>query len=347
MGSKTLRMTTIKDIASRAGVSFKTVSRVVNGVPSVDPDTRARVQATIQEMGYVPNQAARQLRGTPRTIGFLYDNPNSNYVVEVQEGIIEACRSMGYEVLIHPVKSTDADAHAEVLRLGQRAEVGGLVLTPPLSENVALIDQLLDSGIAAATVVSGAEPPDSRLPTVHVDDRYAARTLTNKLVDLGHREIAFFEGDAGHQSTQERRQGWEEALIAHGLSADRGLVLPGEYTFSSGVERADELLQKMRTVTAIIACNDEIAAGVLFSARRLGLRIPHDLSIVGFEDSPFSRQSWPNLTTARQSNRSLGAHAARLLMESLSSGEMEASAPAIAVQPEVLFRDSIAPPAAV
>ncbi|MEL7044674.1 MAG: LacI family DNA-binding transcriptional regulator, partial [Pseudomonadota bacterium] len=106
-------MTTIKDIASRAGVSFKTVSRVVNGVPSVDPDTRARVQATIQEMGYVPNQAARQLRGTPRTIGFLYDNPNSNYVVEVQEGIIEACRSMGYEVLIHPVKSTDADAHAE------------------------------------------------------------------------------------------------------------------------------------------------------------------------------------------------------------------------------------------
>lgn len=337
--------TTIKDIAEHAGVSFKTVSRVINGVSTVDADLAKRVQASIDELNYVPNQSARRLRGAATTVAFVYDNPNSNYVVELQEGIIDACRQRNFEVLIHPGSGDLQADRDEIVALGRRAEVAGVILTPPLSEDDTLVGHLKKTNVKMVRIMSGATSPDPTVPTVHVNDRQAAFELVNHLLELGHQRIAFLEGDASHRSTIERRLGYEAALREHGIRLLKTLVIPGEYTFSSGVERSTRLFKKIPPVSAIVACNDEIAAGVLFAARRAGLEVPQDLSIIGFEDSPFSRQSWPNLSTARQSNRDLGAKAASLLVEQLGpSGDSAGRELSVGVMPEIVLRESSAEP---
>ena len=340
-------MTTIKDIAEHAGVSFKTVSRVINGVPTVSRELSERVQASIAALNYVPNQSARRLRGTASTVAFVYDNPNSHYVVELQEGIIGACRQRNFEVMIHPGCGDAAADRRDVENLARRADVGGLILTPPLSEDDSFVKRLAEAGIDLVRIVSGTPSPDPAIPTVHVNDRQAAFELVAHLLALGHERIAFLEGDAVHRSTLERRKGYEQALRRYRRPVDRSLIVPGEYTFSSGAERLESLLAKGPDVSAIVACNDEIAAGVLFATRCAGLEIPRDLSIVGFEDSPFSRQSWPRLSTARQSNRELGAQAASLLVGQIARAPDREKPPcSVGITPEVVLRESTAAPGA-
>ncbi|MBE8716502.1 LacI family DNA-binding transcriptional regulator [Cellvibrio polysaccharolyticus] len=332
---------TIKDVAKLAGVSFKTVSRVINKEATVGQELQDKVWKAVKELNYQPNLSARLLRGAASSIGFIYDNPNSNYVIEMQKGILGECRRQGYELVIHPCDSRADNLIEEIVGMVDRSRVGGLILTPPMSETPEVLAALSKRKIRFVRILSGVQPPDEKSPCVYIDDRTAAFRITQYLIDLGHRAIAFLGGEEAHKSSGERYEGYKAALKENKITLDRKLVVNGEYSFESGVKRTRQLLSMSGTPTAIFACNDEIAAGTLFAARILGIDVPQQLSIVGFEDSPFSRQAWPNLTTAQQPNATIASRATELLVESIRNPAQKIDSEGF--YPQLIVRDSTCP----
>lgn len=339
------KKSTIKDVARAANVSFKTVSRVINREPTVGEDLRKRVWAAVRELDYQPNLQARQMRGASSFIGFVYDNPNSHYIIEMQEGILNECRRRGFELVIHPCDSNDANIINEVLNIVHRNQIGGLILAPPVSESTEVAEALAKRNVRTVRIISAEEPPNDDPFCIFVDDRSAARTITAYLIDLGHRDIAFFGGEKEHHSSIERLEGYTDALTEAGIAVDPELIVDGQYSFESGVQRGKDLLGSGSRPSAVFACNDEIAAGTLFAARLLGLSIPEDLSIVGFEDSPFSRQTWPKLSTARQPNRTIAERATGLLIDAIRDNDPIANGTERGFYPQLVVRDSTAAPA--
>ena len=201
----------------------------------------------------------------------------------------------------------------------------------------------MKNNIQFVRIVSGSNQPDDLTPSIYVDDFHAAYDITEYLIHLGHRSIAFLGGQLAHRSSVERLNGYKAALEHHGIPADQRLILGGDYSFDSGSERTTRLLNLDPTPTAIFACNDEIAAGSLFAARVKQVAVPRDLSIVGFEDSPFSRQSWPRLTTAHQPNTDIAQSAADLLIKTIRATRQEDSqeeALNTGFRPELVVRES-------
>ncbi len=336
---------TIKDVARLAGVSFKTVSRVINNEPTVGKDLQEKVWSAVKELNYQPNLSARQLRGAPSFIGFVYDNPNSHYVIDIQRGILNECRKQGFELVIHPCDAKHDDIHDEITAMVKRSHIAGLILTPPMSEMPSIVELLTELDVNFVRILSGSSEPDKLAPCVYIDDRKAGENITQYLIDLGHRNIGFLAGETEHKSSGERYQGYLDALNKNNIPLKPALVMPGEYSFESGVERTKRLLNTDEKPSAIFACNDEIAAGTLFAARLMGVSVPQNLSIVGFEDSPFSRQTWPKLTTAQQPNDTIAASAAAILIATVrgSKGEDEAQAIVNDFHPQLIVRDSTCP----
>ena len=335
---------TIKDVAKLAGVSFKTVSRVINKEVTVGQDLQDRVWKAVKELNYQPNLSARLLRGAASSIGFIYDNPNSNYVIDMQHGILGECHRQGYELIIHPCDAKSENIIDEVLGMIDRSRVGGLVLTPPMSEMPEVLAALSKRKIKFVRILSGSHPPDDKAPCIFIDDRTAAYRITQYLIDLGHKSIAFLGGEEAHKSSIERLEGYKAALKDNKLPIDKKLIVGGEYSFESGVKRTRQLLSANSKPSAVFACNDEIAAGTLFAARIQGVDVPHQLSIVGFEDSPFSRQAWPNLTTAQQPNRTIAQRATALLIECIrNSNNADHKVDSEGFYPQLIVRDSTCP----
>lgn len=334
---------TINDVAHHAGVSMKTVSRVINNEPSVKPETRDKVMAAVEALNYQPNHAARNLAGTRSyTIGYVYDNPNAYYVIDMQHGILNECRRQGYELVIHPCNHRSERIRDELIEMVKHTRVAGLVLTPPFSEMPEIIKALEAQGVDMVRIVSGTEVGRQACSAVFVDDHAAAYALTQHLIDNGHTRIGFLCGGLEHRSTTERQEGYEAALRDAGIKVDERLILPGEYSFDSGVKGAKKLLSRKERPSAIFASNDEMAAGALFAARLMGISIPEELSIVGFEDSPFSRQTWPQLTTAHQPNRLIAQQATNLLISRIRQHEGDAKDNAFnrVFIPELVTRES-------
>jgi LacI family transcriptional regulator len=337
---------TIKDVAKLAGVSFKTVSRVINHEPSVGEELKAKVWVAVDELNYQPNLSARQMRGGASFIAFIYDNPNSHYVIDMQRGLLDECKRQGYELLIHPTDSKSQDSTDELIRLAANSHIAGLVLTPPFSESDDLTQSLLAKNIDFVRILSGSVSPDQLGPCVFVDDYQAAFEITDYLIGLGHRSIAFLGGHEDHRSSVERYNGFKAALEHHSIPLDPQLVMPGDYDFDSGAQRSAKLFELAPRPTAIFACNDEIAAGALFAARISAIEVPESVSIVGFEDSPFSRQTWPKLTTAHQPNIAIAECAARLLIDVVRPSKQDDQlheVPDCCFQPRLLARDSTGP----
>jgi len=334
---------TINDVAKLSGVSIKTVSRVMNNEPSVRQLTREKVQAAVKELNYQPNLAARNLAGTKSfTIAYVYDNPNAYYIIDMQEGILSACRQQGFELLINPCDSQQENITEEIINTIKQARVAGLVLTPPFSERPEFVKRITDLDIKVVRIMSGDVAPDELSPCVMVNDRDAAQTITQHLIDLGHKKIGFIAGGAEHMSTIERYKGYRRALKSNDIEFNKNLVIEGEYSFESGVNGAKQLLAEevihAERPTAIFSCNDEIAAGALFAARLMNIKIPEQLSIAGFENSPFSRQTWPKLTTANQPNKQIANDATSLLISQIrkQKGNNEISQ----YVPQLVVRDS-------
>ena len=191
--------------------------------------------------------------------------------------------------------------------------------------------------------MSATSDPGDDCPCVYVDDRGATHDIVEHLIRLGHQRIGFLWGGKEHRASTERFNGYIDALRDYGVNRDDALIVEGDYSFDDGFRGARKLLALPDPPSAIFGSNDEIAAGALNAARSLRMEVPHDLSIAGFEDSPFSQQSWPSLTTARQATQDMVAHATRLLISQLERHRQEPIGNR-GFRPELVVRSSTAPP---
>lgn len=337
---------TINDVAKLAGVSMKTVSRVINKEPSVRKKTYDVVMEAVNELNYQPNLAARNLAGTSSfTVGLVYDNPNAYYVIDMQNGVLSRCKDEGYELVIHPCSYTDDNMEDDFKTMIKRSRLAGLVLTPPLSEQSSITNMLDELNIHYVRVLSGRPTDEDQDTCIYVNDYKAAYEITTHLLTLGHKNIGFICGDKEHKSTSERLEGYKAALEDHNSQANSDFIYDGKYSFESGVEGAKALLadNNKLAITAILGGNDEMAAGALFASRLMGIQIPEQLSITGFENSPFSRQTWPKLTTAHQENDVISQHAARLLFTKTRGARNQDKDIITSFTPSIVIRDSSGP----
>jgi len=333
------RRPTINDIARLAGVSKKTVSRVINASPFVRDDTRARIEAVIAELGYAPDPQARGLAyGRAFLIGLVYDNPNPQYVVNMQLGLLDGMRGSGFELVVHPCDRSSPTFLEDLASFVERQRLYGVILTPSVSEDEGAAKLMREIGCAYVRVASvSLDKPEHMIET---RDRLGGREAAAHLAELGHTRIAFVSGPQTFRSSHERRSGFEEALNERGLSLAKAYVAEGAYTYDSGIEKGRELLTMGERPTAIFAGNDEMAAGVLQAARQLGIRVPEDLSVVGFDDFQIASRLWPTLTTVRTPTREIG----RLAVERLMGREDDSRDPKSRL-PSLVVRESTAPPA--
>lgn len=294
------RRPTIDDVAQLAGVSIKTVSRVFNREPNVRQETRDRVISAAKTLDYQPNLSARQLASN-RTflVGLLYDNPNpeneNDYVTAVQSGSLRACREHGYHLLISPCQADSPDLARDVIGLSK--QVDGFIVLQPLSDVESLNQLLLENEVPCVRVSQRAF---DGLPRISVGDVEAADDMTDYLVQLGHRRIGFIIGHPDHGQSHDRLAGYRRALNRHDIGFEVGLVEQGHFDYASGYSCARKLLSSTEPPTAIFASNDPMATGVLSAAHEMGLEVPRQLSVAGYDDTPLARHAWPTLTTVRQ-----------------------------------------------
>lgn len=332
------RRPTINDIARLAGVSKKTVSRVINASPFVRSDTRERIEAVIAELGYAPDPQARGLAyGHSFLIGLVYDNPNPQYVVNMQLGLLDGMRGSSFELVVHPCDRGSPSFLADLKSFVERQRLFGVVLTPSVSEDDRVAQLMRDIDCSYVRVASvSLDQPEHMIET---RDRLGGRAAAGHLADLGHTRIAFVSGPPTFRSSHERRAGFEEALAERGLALDANYAVEGAYTFDSGIACGRTLMQRSPPPTAIFAGNDEMAAGVLQAARQLELRVPEDLSLVGFDDFQIASRLWPTLTTVRTPTREIG----RLAVERLMGRDDPQRDPENRL-PVLVVRESTAPP---
>lgn len=304
---------TIKQVSELAGVSFKTVSRVLNREKHVGADTRRRVEDAMAALNFRPSAAARVLAGSRSfQIALLYDNPSPHYIFHLQVGAQERCGELGYRLLLQPVDSDAKDLVRQVEGLIDEVRLDGLILSSPVTEALPLVDALSARGVPFARVSPGKRPGASL--AVAMDDEAAVGELIDHLVQLGHRRIGHITGPSNHSSAADRLRGFRRALRRNRVPFDPGLVAGGDYTFASGRAAAARLLGLLDPPSAIFAGNDEMAAGVIAMAHERDLSVPDALSVVGFDDSPIAQAVWPPLTTIFQPVRGLAYAATDLLL---------------------------------
>lgn len=317
---------TIDDVAARAQVARTTVSRVLNNSPNVREEVRARVRAAIDELGYRVNAQARHLAsGSGRQIGLIHATdteaePNSYYHSGLELGAMRACAERGFTLVTHTAVPDRLADRERIVELARSGSYDGLILTPPYSDDVALVDAIRSHDCPVVCVSAG---PLARghASWVSIDDRAAGKAIGSFLVGLGHRRFAYIDGLEGHVSAGLRLEGFLEATGGAGIERDAVTVLRGNFTFKSGVELAARILDHGERPTALVCANDDMAAGALLTAHKLGLRIPADISITGFDDTPVSEIVWPPLTTVHQPIRQLGARAVEQLVELAGNGD--------------------------
>lgn len=330
---------TIDDVAKAAGVSIRTVSRVLNDSPKVGDDTRLAVQAIIKDLGYSPSSRARALAsGRSYLIAVVQDDPNAHVIGVLQRGIVEVCSQHGYELVVHPVSFDDPDVAQDIERFVHRSRVDGLIVLPPTSEIAAIPERLSALGVPAVGIASIAVSP---YPSMLISqERAASAELARHLLDLGHRRIAMIEGPPHFRSAQERKTGFLSALTASGLPLEVALR-PGDYGFESGLAAAESLLALERPPTAIFACNDTMAAAVVKTAREAGVSMPDQLSVAGFDDADLASMISPSLTTIRRPLRDMAKTATEQLLTMIH--ERTSTMPPESVHLSLIVRRSTAP----
>ncbi|MFO1389978.1 LacI family DNA-binding transcriptional regulator [Cellvibrio sp.] len=328
---------TIDDVAALAGVSMKTVSRVMNKEPNVRPATREKVEAAVAQLDYRPNLSARSLAGNRSyLLGLLYGIPSAHYVLDIQEGALDVCRPEGYELLVHPCNHQDPNITQEIVDLMRDKRIDGVMLTPPISDNLALMAALKKMSVPFVRVAPTENK--SLSPYVETNDQEASYDMTCKLIALGHKRIGFICGHPDHRAVTLRYDGYKAALIENNIPISAELVEKGLNSFESGEACARKLLQKKSRPTAIFAANDDMAAGVMMVAHQMGIKIPQELSVAGFDDTPVAHQIWPALTTVRQPIQPMAKKATELLIKQLRGKDVQL--PASMLTSTIIVRES-------
>ncbi|MBQ0930338.1 LacI family DNA-binding transcriptional regulator [Ideonella alba] len=323
---------TLEQVAAHAGVSPSTVSRILNGTAVVSPAKKAAVEAAIQELGFRPNPVARGLAGgRTMSIGVVTQIISSPFYGEALLGIEEQLEQAGYVPLIVSGHWRDVDERKALQTLLARRVDGLIVFAGRLSAA-----DLLQEAAGLPLVVMGRQVQGPQAFSFSFDNRKGARLATEHLLAQGHRRIAFVMGDPVHDDAADRYQGYLDALAAAGLAADPALLTQGDYTEGGGLLAITHLLARGQSFSAVFSCNDQMAIGAAHGLRRHGLRVPDDVSLVGFDDVVLARYAMPPLTTVRQSMLDMGHQAAKAVLDQLAGRPPQVQLPA----PELVVRDS-------
>jgi len=329
---------TIDDVALLAGVSIRTVSRVINQSPSVGKATRAKIKKIIEDLNYQPNTQARGLAARRSyLLGMIYDNPDALYINDVQRGVLSVCREFGYELVVHPCDMSSEALTEEAVSFATRSKLDGVIILPPISEDNDLAGALAKANVNYVRLASIAL--DKAEHVVISNERSAAAEMAEYLVELGHTRIGYIAGPKGMRSTRERLEGFCDALEKHGRKPCEELLARGAYTFESGMECARTLLAHPDPPTAIFASNDEMAIGVIIAAQNLGLKVPDDLSVSGFDDCILASRLTPTLTTIRRPVKEMARLATTKLIASIDGRYSDASR-GITLVPSLIVRNS-------
>jgi len=308
---------TIKDVASIAGVSIKTVSRVTNNEPNVKPSTKNKVIEAIKQLKYTPNHSARRLRARRSGIlALFYENPLSgSYVLDVQAGALNTCQTHAYDLLIHRCDTDDLRFEDEIMSLLENKNIDGVILTPPLSDNTQLLNMFLEFNLKVARIAPAFD--NQQAIDVRTNDREAAASMVTDLISLGHKKIGFIIGKSSHKVIQYRHLGYKDALKKGNIKVNNDLIAQGSNSFKSGYEAAAQIMTSGTIPTAIFASTDDMAAGVIKYLYSKGIRVPQDISVAGFDNIPLANQLSPSLTTIHQPIQAMSAMATEQLIASL------------------------------
>ena len=310
-------VTTILDVAHRAGVSPMTVSRVVNGESNVRPATRAAVLTAVKALNYTPNPAARSLAGAEAArIGLIYSNPSASYLTEFLVGALDEASRTSVQIMLEKCDATSAAERGAVRKL-VASGAAGVILPPPLCESHDVLDELKLAGLPTVAVATGRFGKEAAC--VRINDYAASREMTNYLLTLGHRRIGFIKGHPNQTASLERERGFASALADAGIKLDPALLVQGYFSYRSGLDAAENLLTLKQMPTAIFASNDDMAAAAVSVAHRKGLDVPRDLSVVGFDDTSIATNIWPELTTIRQPITAMAEVALDLIVQAIRS----------------------------
>lgn len=336
MGIDEERRITIAEIAREAGVSVPTVSRVVNGRSDVAAGTRERVEELLNRHDY--RRRSSRLNGAAELIDLVFNDLDSPWTVEIIRGVEEVAHSCGVGTVVSAIHRRTAPTRQWMQNLRARASDGVILVTSELASPVHAELRRLNVGVV---VVDPAGLPSMDVPTIGATNRSGGLHATEYLISLGHKRIGFVAGPLRLQCSRARLDGYRAACAAAGIAVPGELIVEGNFYHESGFAGGKRLLGLKEPPTAIFASSDQMALGVYEAVRQRGLRVPNDVSVVGFDDLPEVRWSSPPLTTVRQPLAQMGQLAARTVLR-LAEGERIES-PRIELATELIVRDSAAP----
>jgi LacI family transcriptional regulator len=312
---------TIKHVAADAGVSLQTVSRVINNEPNVRPAMKERVQAAIDKLGYVPSIAAQRMSGSrsylilaindrDRTIAEWQARQGGDWVDQMLLGGMLKCAEHGYRMIFELVDTHNDHVERELSATIAALQPDGIILTPPHSENTLITGLLAEKNIPFARIGSISPGPGIAMT---MGDEESAYLATHYLIELGHRHIGFIAGSEEYSLSNRRIDGWRRAMSSAGLE-EAGLFVRGDFSYDSGAESARILLKRNKRPTAIIAGNDQMTLATLDVAIAMGLKVPDDLSLISFDNSPVVQFTEPKLTAIDQPIAATFSKAVELLI---------------------------------
>jgi LacI family transcriptional regulator len=315
------RHVTIKDVARQAGVSIQTISRVINNRPDVSPQTRKRIQAVIKEMGYQPFTNARGLAAKRTyTLGLVTADFSDFWFSQVVTGAEKEAQEHGYGFMLGN-STCDPKDEPKFMRLLTQRHVEGVLFIRANCENEYIhLLRLKEFGVPVVT--TGHHLPETGLAMVDVDNVGGGLKATEYLISLGHKRIAMLTGPSDWKSVHDRTEGYLLALQNAAIPADQELILNGSWLHRSGYENTKKLLEKGITFTSIFAHNDRIARGAIHALYEAGLKVPEDISVIGYDDIPEAEFSDPPLTTIRQPAAEIGQAATKFLIQMIEDSNV-------------------------
>lgn len=340
---------TIAEVARHAGVSKQTVSRVVNQHPDVADDTRRRVQQIVDTLGYRPSSIARSLtRGKSQTLGVVGYGLEYFGTSHILSGIEQEANRLGYTLLLNLIRTPEDDNVREIFDKLIALHVNGIIwAAPEIGSNRAWIDELSKS-IPVPVIYLSTRPRSGQL-VVNVDNRGGAAIATAHLLQQGHHEIGLITGPLHWWDALQRRLGWEDALAGAGLAVDETLIAQGDWSAASGERAFRHLIARHPHLSAVFACNDQMALGVMHAAYATGRRIPHDLALVGFDDIPEAAYFTPALTTMRQDVVAVGRRSVEAFAHLFSGQQLteQDGGDSLLISTELVVRESSVLPSTV
>ena len=329
---------TLTEVAVAAEVSPMTASRAINNRSGVSRETRDHVLKVAAALGYVVNRAAQKLSGgRSHIVGVIASDLENPFISALVAGTSEAAWEAGYETLIYSHVEREKRPSGSVMQLLRQISDGVVAILPL---EFGFLGELVSTHIPVVTI--DHRGTHAEFPSIAADSDEGARTAVRHLIDLGHRRIAYITGDERLASARDRRHAYIETMAQFGLGFDPSLIVTGDFSQNRGFEATTELLSLTNPPTAIFAANDLSAFGAITAIREAGLRVPDDISVIGFDDIPAAAQFYPALTTVRQPLHQMGRSAISTLLAQIAG--IEPVSPQVSLKTEIVTRSSTAVP---